>query len=199
MQLSVRETLDLIFEDEEGTEVEPEIEEDVSEVEDNTDFDPHIEDTDMSTDVEEEAPEEQTPEETFKSKNGDFLWASSPQDRSGGKRVENIIKMTPGPTQYATSRVDDIKSSFQLFLPESIEGIILDMTNLEGKRVFGDAWRELDLVDLQAYIGLLILAGVYRSNNEATKSLWDEESGRPMFQATMSLQQFHVIDREVVG
>ncbi|CAJ1084167.1 piggyBac transposable element-derived protein 4-like [Xyrichtys novacula] len=62
----------------------------------------------------------------------------SPRDRSGRKRVENIIKMTPGPTRYATSRVDDIKSSFQLFLPESIEGIILDMTNLEGKREFGD-------------------------------------------------------------
>ncbi|XP_024151020.1 piggyBac transposable element-derived protein 4-like [Oryzias melastigma] len=115
--------------------------------------------------------------------------------RLGRARVENIIKMTPGPTRYAASRVDDIKSSFQLFLPESIEGIILEMTNLEGKRVFGDTWREIDLVDLQAYIGLLILAGVYRSNDEATKSLWDEESGRPIFRATMSLQQFHVISR----
>ncbi|XP_035772477.1 uncharacterized protein LOC102793740, partial [Neolamprologus brichardi] len=101
----------------------------------------------------------------------------------------------PGPTQYAISRVDDLKSSFQLFLPESIEGIILEMTNLEGKRVFGDTWREIDLVDLQAYKGLLILAGVYRSNNEATKSLWDAESGRPIFRATMSLEQFRVLSR----
>ncbi|CAJ1051686.1 piggyBac transposable element-derived protein 4-like [Xyrichtys novacula] len=76
-----------------------EIEEDISEVEDNTIFDPDIEDTDMSTDGEEEAPEEQTPEETFKSKNVDLLWASSPQDRSGRKRVKNIIKMTPGLTR----------------------------------------------------------------------------------------------------
>lgn len=91
--------------------------------------------------------------------------------------------------------MDDIKSSFQLFLPKSIEGIILEMTNLEGKRVFGDTWREIDLVDLQAYIGLLILAGVYRSNNEATKSLWDAESGRPIFRATMSLEQFRVLSR----
>lgn len=101
------------------------------------------------------------------------------------------MKMTPGPTRYVTSHVDDIKSSFQLFLPESTEGIILEMTNLEGKRVFGDTWREIDLVDLQ---GLLMLAGVYRSNNEATNSLWDAESGRPIFQATMSLQ-FHVFSR----
>ncbi|KAL6465955.1 hypothetical protein MHYP_G00260880 [Metynnis hypsauchen] len=92
-----------------------------------------------SQQMEREAPEEQAPEETFQSKSGHLLWSSSPQDR--GNRVENIIKMMPGPTRYATFRVDDIKSSFQLFLPESIEGIILEMTNLEGKRVFGDLER----------------------------------------------------------
>ncbi|KAL6490863.1 hypothetical protein MHYP_G00012080 [Metynnis hypsauchen] len=99
--------------DEEGTEVEPEIEEDVSEVEDNTDFDPDFEETDQSTDGEGEAPEEQSPEETFQSKSGHLLWSSSPQDRGSRARVENIIKMTPGPTRYATFH--DIKSSFQLF------------------------------------------------------------------------------------
>ena len=31
-----------------------------------------------------------------------------------------------------------------------------------------DTWKVLDQEDLQAYMGLLILAGVYRSNNEAT-------------------------------
>ena len=65
--------------------------------------------------------------------------------------------MTPGPTRYATSGVDDIKSSFQLFLPESIVEIILAMTNLEGGRVFADTWKALDQVDLQAYMALLIL------------------------------------------
>lgn len=84
------------------------------------------------------APEKQAPEVTFQSKSGNLLWYSSSQDRGGRARVENIIRMTPGPTRHATSRVDDIKSSFQLFLPESIEGIILDMTNLEGRRVFVD-------------------------------------------------------------
>ena len=127
-RFSVEEVLVQVFgHDEEGTEIEPEIEEDVSEVEDNTDFDPDFEETDQLTDGEGEAPEEQAPEETFQSKSGHLLWSSSPQDRGSRARVENIIKMTPGPTRYATSRVDDIKSSFQLFLPESIEGIILDL------------------------------------------------------------------------
>ena len=93
--------------------------------------------------------------------------------------------------------MDDIKSSFQLFLPESIVEIILAMTNLEGGRVFADTWKALDQVDLQAYMGLFILAGDHRSNNEATKSLWDAESGRPLFRSTMSLQQFHVLSRVI--
>ena len=156
---------------------------------------------------EEEAPEEEapgegatgegTPEVEFQSKDGNLLWYSSPQDRGGRARGENIIRMTPGPTRYATSRVDDIKSSFQLFLPESIVEIILAMTNLEGGRVFADTWKALDRVDLKAYMGLLILAGVHRSNNETTKSLGDAESGRPKFRSTMSLQQFHVLSRVI--
>lgn len=87
--------------------------------------------------------------------------------------------MTPGPTRYATSRVDDIKSSFELFLPEFIEGIILEMTNLEEKRMFGDTWSELDLVDLQAYMVSLDSSRSISLKQCKYKSLWDVESGRP--------------------
>ncbi|KAL3967747.1 aryl hydrocarbon receptor [Sarotherodon galilaeus] len=188
-RLSVKEVLAQVSGHEECPEIKIEIEEDVSEVKDNRDFDPDFEETDQSTDGEGEAPEEQAPEETLQSKSGHLLWSSSLLGKGksprGRARVKNI-KMTPGPTQYAISRVDDIKSSFQLFLPESIEEIILEMTNLEGKHVFGDTWREIDLVDLQAYIGLLILA-----------ELWDAESGTPIFRATMSLEQFHVLSRTI--
>ncbi|TKS66824.1 hypothetical protein D9C73_001853 [Collichthys lucidus] len=52
--------------DEEDTGIEPEIEEEVSEVEDNTVFDPDFEET------------EQAPEETFQPKSGHSLWSSSP-------------------------------------------------------------------------------------------------------------------------
>ena len=179
-RFSVREALDLFFQtDEEGIEVEPDIEEDVSQIEDNTDpdFDPdHCETEQASTDGKEEEPEEEEPEEdtpgeeepeeeepgeeapevTFQSKDGNLLWYSFTQERGGRARVENIVRMTPGPTRYATSGVDDIKSSFQLFLPESIVRIILEMTNLEGRRVYVDTWKVLDQEDLTAYMGLLI-------------------------------------------
>lgn len=75
--------------------------------------------------------------------------------------------------------MDDIKSSFELFLPEFIEGIILEMTNLEGKRMFGDTWSELDLVDLQAYMVSLDSSRSISLKQCKYKSLWDVESGRP--------------------
>lgn len=48
----------------------------------------------------------------------------------------------------------------------------------------------MDVIDLHAYIGLLILAGVYRSRGEAAPNLWNAETGKPIFHATMSLEMF---------
>ncbi|XP_042156473.1 uncharacterized protein LOC121839945 [Oncorhynchus tshawytscha] len=102
---------------------------------------------------------------------------------------------TPGPTAYAATQARDIASAFHLFVTPAIERIIVEMTNLHGARKYGDGWRPMDATDLRAYLGLLILAGVYRSRGEAAASLWDAESGRTVFRATMSLKVFHRYSR----
>ena len=78
----------------------------MSVMEDNIhpDFDPDLYETDQSTDEEapeeeahgEEAREEEAPEVTFQSKSGN--WYSYSQDRGGRARVQNIVRMKPGPT-----------------------------------------------------------------------------------------------------
>ncbi len=70
---------------------------------------------------------------TFWSKDGNLSWSSSPTEKKGRLSTENVIKMTPGLTKYATSRIEDIKSCFNLFLTEPIENIVISMTNLEGR------------------------------------------------------------------
>ena len=45
-------------------------------------------------------------------------------------------------------------------IPDSVQKMILDMTNFEGRCVFGDQWKEIDIMHLHAYFGILILAGV---------------------------------------
>ncbi len=68
----------------------------------------------------------------FWSKDGNLSWSSSPTEKKGRLSTENVIKMTPGLTKYATSRIEDIKSCFNLFLAEPIENIVISMTNLKG-------------------------------------------------------------------
>lgn len=48
---------------------------------------------------------------------------------------------------------------------------------------------------MQAYVGMLLLAGVYKSMGETTASLWAPDTGRAIFPATMSLKTFHVFTR----
>ncbi len=45
--------------------------------------------------------------------------------------------------------------------------------NVQGKLKY-----EVDRTDIEAYIGLLILCGLYKSRNENVASLWDADTGR---------------------
>ncbi len=108
----------------------------------------------------------------------------------------NSVPGPSGPTEYARAHARNLASTFALFVTLSIENIIFDMTNLEGVRRYGrDRWKPMDAIDLRAFVGLLILAGVYRLRGEATASLWDAESGRAMFRAAMPLKTFHLYSR----
>lgn len=99
-----------------------------------------------------------------------------------------------GPTTYASARATDSLASF-LMIIEPIEKIVLDMTNLYGRRRYKDKWIDLDIFTMRAYYGLLLLAGVYRSRGEDISELWDDHKGRPIFRATMSLKMFKLINQ----
>lgn len=137
-------------------------EEHVSEIDDN------IEDPDYeaSCSDENETPNvdppvvSQPPTNPLPSKNGKLSWSRLPPEQQGRRSAANVIKMVPGPIRYTVSHLQDIKSAFHLFITPSIEKNILEMTNLK------------------AYIGLLILAGVYKAKGEATASLWNADTGR---------------------
>ncbi|KAI5100230.1 dual specificity protein phosphatase 26 isoform X1, partial [Silurus meridionalis] len=95
----------------------------------------------------------------------------------------------PGPTGYATSSVTNVESAFDLFFTEEMIDLVVRMTNLNGQRTVKN-WTAVDSTDFRAYMGLLILAGVYRSRGESKRSLWNCHSGRPIFRATMSFNRF---------
>ena len=77
--------------------------------------------------------------------------------------AQNVKKMTHSPTRYAVSMMRTWPLTYHLFIPPAIEKVILEMTNLEGFQKYGDSWKSTDEIDLHAFIGLPIIAGVYRS------------------------------------
>lgn len=137
-QFSLQETLDYILDSSD----EDAASEDTSETEDNPDQDPIG--TDEETSDEEDAHEEP---DTYLSRNGSICWTSLTPP---AKYSKTALDMTPGITRYACSHAENIKSTFELFLTEEIQEIVLEMTNVEGRRVYAE-WTDLDLADIQAF------------------------------------------------
>ncbi|CAI5677988.1 unnamed protein product [Oreochromis niloticus] len=83
-------------------------------------------------------------------------------------------------------------TEFMAYFPPEIEDSVIAMTNLEAdrRRPAIDGWKRMGRFEFRAYVGLLVLAGVYRSPGEACESLWDAESSRSVFRAAMPLKTF---------
>lgn len=125
-------------------------------------LDSDIEENDTSSPINEREYANETIDPMFVSKDG-IVWQPEPiQQRSGRFRNENIISLPPGTTRYAKVRVGDIKDAFLLFFPQHIENVILSHYNAFARAKYGENFTKIDSNLLQAYIGLLILAGVYR-------------------------------------
>ena len=136
----------------------------VSELED------HISEASESSSADDETENEFT-DCTYLSKDKSIQYRSVPPTQTDKWTSKDILNLTPGPTRYATSRIRDELSAFRLFITENIEKIVIMNSNIEGARVYGDKWKEIHAVEFSAYIGLLLLAGVFKSCNECTESL----------------------------
>lgn len=83
-----------------------------------------------NTGLEEESDEDYeaaVADQTYDSKNGKITWTTSPPPQGPGRAsAAQVIKLTPGPTRYACSRIENIKSSFLLFFsinnPKNLSG-----------------------------------------------------------------------------
>ena len=119
------------------------------------------------------------------------------------RQVQDIIRQQPGVTSQG--RKASIKEVFQLYVSQDILSIVIRETNREAERCYQQwnsihpdnqkRWKELDWEECEAFIGLLLLAGVYRGNQESLEELWSRKCGRPVFLATMSLKRFKMILR----
>lgn len=170
-QFSAREALDIIMKSEESSSSDT-----TTSGESDADFAPPSSTPTSSEDDPEEDAEDTAP--GWVGRNGE-VW--SPTNAETTHFSLPARGVTPGPTHYAVVRVDTIMSAFDLFLTTDMIELIVAMTNLNGRRSQKN-WTDVDSTELRAYVGLLILAGVFRSKGETTLSLWDERSGRAILE-----------------
>jgi hypothetical protein len=68
-------------------------------------------------------------------------------------------------------------------------------TNRFGSHLLGEEWNLIDKLEMNAFLGLMIFRGVYKSSGEHIEELWSPTHGRKIFSQTMSLDRFKLIRR----
>ena len=146
-----------------------------------------------SSDLSDSDNEEVRGEESMTAPSGQ-KWTTQPPNPQGRMRASNIFRQRPGVTCYAAQRINEnIISSFKILFDHSMLETILLETNRQGRRMKGPSWKDMDYTELDAYIGLCILRGVYKSSNESVRELWKKDTGRSIFGDTMSINRFEEI------
>lgn len=131
---------------------------------------------------------------TYQSRCGSINWSLQPVLTSNTQK-SSTLRVSPGPTQYAIGKVDSSPiSAFRLFFSKNIMQIIVLMTNTEGRRVYKDSWMDIDEITINAYIGIILLAGVYKAYGQNIDELFDNNN-RAEFRATFSKNKFKMLTR----
>lgn len=114
-----------------------------------------------------------------------------PLQNRGRARQQNIIREAAGPTRQAFEAGCGRSSgdAFKIFINHQMVDMIVTHTNAEARRQVDD-WEATDRDELYVFIGLLILAGVYRAKNEPISQLWSKTDGRSIFGKSMSRDRF---------
>ena len=74
----------------------------------------------------------------------------------------------------------------KLFFRDKLLEKARNWTNAEGLLVYKDEWVAINQSEFDKFLGVVILIGVYKSNNENVAQLWSKEDGRPIFNKLMS-------------
>ncbi|GAV01185.1 hypothetical protein RvY_11934 [Ramazzottius varieornatus] len=123
------------------------------------------------------------------SRNGAVEWARFPTD-SGKARSVNRMTGPGGVSARARSQVSKITDSLGVLFTPSIKYIIIRFTKEEGELRYGKQWATLDATELDAYLGILLLQGVYHDGTVPVSELWSESDGKKIYQACMPRDRF---------
>ena len=138
-------------------------------------------------------PDNQSVSEVFLTKASRQWSISEPPKRKIPQ--PNLLREQHGIGRPA-ARMQTINDAFQLLFTQETIDIIVTQTNRRARLTTvtwneqnpNKKWQWKDTIsqEIWAFIGLLVLGGVQRSQNENLNELWSTSNGRPIFRATMS-------------
>lgn len=106
--------------------------------------------------------------------------------------------MLPRTCVWSNSCVTYCIDAWSKFISDNIIDEVIQCTNKEGRRVAaekGKEWKALDEIELNAFIGLSLLAGGEKSWDVDLRKLFLDPLQNPMYKATMGLERFEDIQR----
>ncbi|CAF1049694.1 unnamed protein product [Rotaria sordida] len=138
-----------------------------------------------------------TPVKICSSKSGRQWTSKEPHKKK--VPIANILRQRTGVGRPAAD-IQTLKEAFQLLITQEMVLLLVKETNRRAHLLLErwseenpdekSQWRDTDLEEMWAFIGLLLLAGVHRAKNETLDELWSMTNGRPIFRATMSKNRF---------
>lgn len=129
-----------------------------------------------------------------------MIWSTQPP-RITKTRADSILHLKPGTTALARNNIQQPVDAFTIFFTDEIIDQIVHFTNLhaewliEHKKI--TEFVRTHRVEMKAFLGLLILAGVLRGQHDPIHCLWSKDPifNRPIFTATMSRNRFEELYR----
>ena len=123
-------------------------------------------------------------------------WSATPHTNHIGRAAScNIYYDRPGPSRFAKSQCNSMSDLFRLFFSDKMLEKVRNWTNAERLLVYKDKWAAINQSEFDKFLGLVILIGVYKSNNKNVAQLWSNEDGRPIFNKFMSRNRYQQILR----
>lgn len=151
----------------------------------------HIESEESSGD--EDQPEDDAGQDPWTAASG-AVWSRQPVQRMRQHQRQNILREESGPTRQALQQGcgESPMNAFKIFINNEIVDILVRRTNEEARRR-AEQWKNTNSDEIYTFLGLLILAGVYRGKQEPIKQLWNKVEGRAIFGKSMSRDRFIAI------
>ena len=166
---------------------------------DNDLSDEDTEEEEESSDSEESSDEDERSENIANESNilygkDNSIWFNQPQKV---KQRLPLFKQTNSEVVNPLVPTHSIKSTFEWFLTDEIIEKIVDATNQRGKFDHGEAWKDTDDVEILAWLGLHLRAGVNKDNHRPVSELFASKTGPPIYGATMPRDRFTLLKESI--